>query len=143
MRTVLPIICAICTTAASWGDGALYIVNAGEKGTSTIEAGQLILRFPVVRAPVSHAVLRLDTEDAKLSWLELHMAVKRDPGDHISHFELAPKNAHFVTRGSEIHKDGCKWAIDFKSRDAGRAALTAIAKAYALDPEHARDETQP
>jgi hypothetical protein len=97
------ILFALLTVVPLLGDDALYISppQEREKAKATIESGHLVWRFPVVRAAVTDAVLRHDTEDKQILWLELHMAKYLDPGDHIYHFEPAPKNAEFYVRGSD------------------------------------------
>jgi len=139
---------AILLAVASIGsfaraDGGLYLVPAGESGASSIEGGELVWRFPVERALVTLAVLRHDTDDPAILWLELHLAEHRDPGDHIIHFEPSSKaHGQFYLRGSGANAAGSKWAMRFADAGLGKKALRAVAKSYRLEPANALDKTK-
>ena len=63
-------------------EDGLFIGLTGQEKES-IRNGALISRLPLQRVQVDAVVLRPDTEDPKLFWLELHLHEYRDPGDFI------------------------------------------------------------
>ena len=100
------------------------------------------MRIPVEVATVTDAVLRRDTENRSILWLELHMKTRRDPADHIYFFKPAPKDRQFVLRASHIHEGGCKWAIRFDDLSDGRKALANVLRSYKLPENSALDQTK-
>jgi len=124
-------------------EGTLYSVDRSKLGTRSFEKGHLVFRVPLERLTVTDAVLRYDTDDPKILWLELHMTKMRDSGDY-SYFEpISKRKQHnqIYTRGSEIHAHGCKWAIRFDSVNDAKRVLGEVQKAYSLSAKHVHNKT--
>jgi hypothetical protein len=68
-------------TASLMADGALYVYDREKNTTQSLVDGYLVVRHPMQRVAITHAILRYDTDDKKIIWLELHMNELRDSGD--------------------------------------------------------------
>lgn len=64
-------------------DGALYVHDHEKPATQSLIDGCLVVRQPLQRVTITHAVLRYDTDDKKIIWLELHMKESRDSGEFL------------------------------------------------------------
>lgn len=143
MKTILGVFTLWALSSAGWADGFLYIAKPGEQGSQAMERGNLVLRIPVAKIEVTDVVLRHDTDDPSILWLEFHMEQYRDPGDHIFYFKPAQRqHSQFFVRGSHIHEEGCKWAIKFDKLPKARMALSEAAKSYKLNHKRALDQTK-
>lgn len=116
-------------------DGLFFGLLA--KGREMIENGELVNHLPLQRLPVTAAVLRPDTDNKALFWLEFHLPERRDPGDFVYCLVADGKliRAQMVVRPSELNAKGCKWAMEIKEAKAGEAIQKAITQAYGLDPK--------
>ena len=54
-------------------DGGLYVHDREKNTTQSLDDGYLVVRHPMQRVAITHAILRYDTDDKKIIWLELHM----------------------------------------------------------------------
>lgn len=122
-------------------DGSLYVPKEGCKATETVKDGFYELRFPVIKIPVTHVVLRYDTEDRTILWLELHLTERRDSGDYY-YFEPANNSKYqFYTRTSHFNSGCSKWALRFDKLEEARKALSEVKKAYKLPNKCSIDKT--
>ena len=143
--TILSLLLMATTVAvgAAPPDGTLYLAEAGLEASHEVKDGYLIMRIPVVRVSVADTVLRPDTEDASLFWLELHMEEWRDPGDCVYHFEPSSQKFNsFSVGGSKLHPEGCSWRMKFISKEDALKAFQAVAKSYQLSDAHALNKVQ-
>ena len=124
-------------------DGALYVNDLEREPTGLMEEDGLVVRNPMRRVEVTHVILRKDTEDDEILWLELHMREYLDSGDFYV-CESVPERRtgrQFYTRDSEYHEEGCKWAHRFDDVDAARESMRKLTTAYQLDGGKAKDLT--
>ncbi len=131
-------------TASLNADGGLYVYDKEKKSTQTLVDGYLVVRHPMHRVAITHAILRHDTDDKKIIWLELHMDESIDSGDFY-YCESVPERTQdrqFYTRSSEFHDQGTKWAFRFDSSKDARISLNKIKAAYSLDDKQCIDKTE-
>lgn len=111
--------------------------------TQSLGGDHLVVNNPMQRVKITHAILRPDTDDQKIIWLELPMNELNDSGD-FHDCESVPERTperQFYTRSSEFHDHGCKWALRHDDPAEARTSLKKIMAAYDLDEKHAIDET--
>lgn len=142
MRSLFAILAfLLCLPLLMAEDGSLYVPKEGGKATETVKDGFYELRFPVVKIPVTHAVLRYDTEDRAILWLELHLTEMRDSGDSY-YFEPANNSKYqFYTRTSHFNPGCSKWALRFDKLQKARKILGEVKKAYKLSDKCSIDKT--
>jgi hypothetical protein len=131
-------------TASLMADGGLYVHDREKKTIQALDDGYLVVRHPMQRVVITHAILRYDTDDKKIIWLELHMNELRDSGDFY-YCESVPERTQerqFHTRSSEFHDKGTKWALRFDTIKDARISLNKIKTAYGLDDKHSIDKTE-
>jgi|AOAMet2_C49A8_35_1029299.scaffolds.fasta_scaffold20663_1 hypothetical protein len=142
MKNLLITITLFAASSLLAEDGLLYVPKPDCKVTQSVKNGILEWRMPVTKVPITHAVLRHDTEDRAILWLELHMAERRDPGD-VYYFKAAEKSPYqFYYRGTDHHADGCKWALRFDDVKQARKVLLEVKKAYKLEAKVVVDTTK-
>ena len=131
-------------TVSLMADAGLFVHDRNKNSTETLEDGYLIVRYPMERVKITHVVLRYDTEDKKIIWLELHMEDARDSSDFY-YCTSVPERTHdrqFYTRSSEFNDRGCKWALRFDTLEDARTSFIKIKTAYDLDDKHSLDKTE-
>ena len=130
-------------TASLMADGGLYVHDKQKSLTQSFDGDRLVVNDPMKRVKITHAILRPDTDDKKIIWLELHRNELNDSGDFYdckSVPERTPER-QFHTRSSEFHDHGCKWALRYDDPAEARTSLKKMKVAYDLDERHAIDET--
>lgn len=120
----------------------LFVAGKRAAEPLSIKDGYFIYRTKAVRLDINRAVLRPDTDDKKMCWLEIYFSkngeiYNADPGD-LYLFRIGGKDHQgFSTRGD-------RWALGWKAEDlkAARDLLANIGKVYALPAEQVIDQTR-